>query len=100
MPKTNISNLTKQDISKEIHVKQGLSFSYTNEIVEDIISILKELIKSKKTNIKNFGSFRIIRKKERLGRSPITKKNFIISARKSLSFIVSKKLSKEINKNR
>ena len=47
MSKINLTNLTKQDISKEVHKKLGLSISYTNEIVEDIILILKDLMQLK-----------------------------------------------------
>ena len=98
MSKINLTNLTKQDISKEIHKKLGLSISYTSEIVEDIILILKDLIKLNKINIKNFGTFKILFKKERLGRSPKTKESYVISERKSLSFVASKKLIKDINR--
>ena len=73
--KINLTNLTKQRyISKEIHKKLGLSISYTSEIVKDITLILKDLIKLNKINIKNFGTFKILFKKERLGRSPKTKR--------------------------
>ena len=92
MSKINLTNLTKQDISKEIHKKLGLSISYTSEIVEDIILILKDLIKLNKINIKNFGTFKILFKKERLGRSPKTKESYVISARKSFCSLHQKNL--------
>ena len=41
-----------------------------------------EIINKDKLNLKNFGSFKILKKKERLGRNPKTKEEFIISARK------------------
>ena len=47
----------------------------------------------------NIGSFKVIQKKERTGRNPKNSKNYTISARKSLSFIASKKLTKLLNKN-
>ena len=97
MFKTKIPNLTKSDISKKINSKIGLSTIYINEITEDFILILKNLIKNNGTNIKNFGTFKTIYKKERLGRNPRTKKKYTITSRKSLSFIASKKINKKIN---
>ena len=48
------------------------------------------LIKKKETNIKNFATFKIINKADRIGRNPKNKKIYKIKARKSLSFITSK----------
>ena len=39
------SHLTKKDISKKINSKIGLSALYVNKITDDLISILKDLIK-------------------------------------------------------
>ena len=88
--------LTKQDISKKINLKTGLSNSYTKQITDDFISILKYLIKSREISIKNFASFKIINKKSRTGRNPKNKKIYNIDSRKSLSFKPSKKLSAKI----
>tara|TARA_X000001036_G_scaffold51290_1_gene40851 strand:- start:993 stop:1292 length:300 start_codon:yes stop_codon:yes gene_type:complete len=98
MVKSKKSQLTKKDISKKINSKIGLSITYTNKITHNLILILKELIKKKEMNIKNFGSFRIIEKKERLGRNPKNKEIYLIKARRSLSFIPSKKIIKSVNK--
>ena len=90
-------NFTKKDISKKIELKIGLSNLYINEIIDDFINILKNLAKENQLNVKNFGVFRIINKNERLGRSPKNKKIYKIKARKSLSFIASKKLNRKMN---
>ena len=90
------NNLTKKDISKKINLKSGLSNMYTNQITDDFIYILKNLIRNKEINIKNFGTFKIINKKERTGRNPKNKKIYKIKARKSLSFIISKNLNDKI----
>jgi len=90
-------NFTKKDISKKIELKIGLSNLYINEIIDDFINILKNLAKENQLNVKNFGVFRIINKNERLGRNPKNKKIYKIKARKSLSFIASKKLNRKMN---
>ena len=90
------TNLTKKDISKKINLKTGLSISYASRITDDFIDILKNLIKNKETNIKNFATFKTINKNDRIGRNPKNKRIYKINARKSLSFIISKKLNNKI----
>ena len=90
MLKTNITSLTKKQITKQIYNKTGLSKQYSEEIVEDLLYILKTLIKIEKFSVKNFGFFKILNKKERIGRNPKTKEKIMISSRKSLSFVASK----------
>ena len=60
MIKTKIPHFTKNDISKKIRSNLGTSFSYPNNISEDIINILKKLVKKKDFKIKNFGWFKTI----------------------------------------
>tara|TARA_A100001011_G_scaffold382390_1_gene452097 strand:+ start:833 stop:1132 length:300 start_codon:yes stop_codon:yes gene_type:complete len=97
MTKLKSINFTKKDISKKINIKTGLSNQLIYEIMDDFISLLRISIKDKQLNIKNFGTFKAIMKKERFGRNPKNKKIYKISSRKSLSFITSKKLNKKIS---
>ena len=90
-------NFTKKEISKEINSKLGLPVSLCDNVVDSMIKILIENIKLKDLNIKNFGTFKILNKKERIGRNPKTKVSFKISARKSLSFSTANKLNNFIN---
>ena len=89
-------SLTKKDISKKINLNTGLSNLFANQITDDFINILKDLIKNKEINIKNFGTFRTINKKERTGRNPKNKRIYKIKARRFLSFIISKNLKDKI----
>ena len=77
-------NLGKKEIIENIHSSIGFSSKniqkITDEIIEIIIEILK--LKKKKINIKNFGSFNIVLKKERDGRNPKTKEKFKIKFKK------------------
>ncbi len=90
-------NFTKKEISREINSKLGLPISFCNEVVDTLIEILIDNIKSKELNVKNFGTFKVLYKKVRIGRNPKTKEIFKISARKSLSFSTSNKLNRFIN---
>jgi nucleoid DNA-binding protein len=96
MLKIKKNNFTKKELSKKINLKTGLPISYSNEITDNFIRILKNLIKNKGLHIKNFATFKILNKNERIGRNPKNNKKYQISARKSLSFIASKKLSDQI----
>ena len=97
MLKAEKKNFTKNDISKNISSEIGISKNYSKEIVDDLITVLKKIIKLKETNIKNFATFKITNKNQRLGRNPKTSEEFIISKRKSVKFIVSKKFKDKIN---
>ena len=90
--KTN--KIKKIDIAKKINEETGFSLNFSKKITDDLIKILIENIKSGYFNIKNIGNFRILKKNRRVGRNPKTKKEYIIEARKVISFIVSKNVSK------
>ena len=63
-------NYTKKNISINLSNKLGLSNSYSLLITDSLIQILKELMRARTVNIKNFGTFKTIYKNERLGRNP------------------------------
>ena len=96
MPKIKPSNLTKKEIIKELSSKSGIPKSYISRIVEDIIKVFSELIVIKKISIKNFGTFELKFKNERIGRNPKTNELFKISSRKSLLFHASKNIKDKI----
>ena len=90
-------NLTKIDIAKELSKKTGYSLELSKILINNLLIVLISSIKKNKLNLKNIGTFRLINKLERMGRNPITKENFVITSRKSISFISSKKLLSVVN---
>jgi len=92
-----ISSFKKTDLSKNISERIGISVSLSKKLTEDLLEILSNKIKDNRLNLKNVGSFRIINKKDRIGRNPKTKEEFIIRSRKSISFTASKNLIANIN---
>ena len=91
-------SLGKKQIVQNIKSIVGFSSKNIDKITVDIIdSIIENLIIKKKINIKNFGSFYIIYKKERGGRNQKTKEEFIINSRNTIKFKVSNYLKKKIN---
>ena len=93
----NKKNLTKLQISQQISLKKGYSLSFSKKILEDLISIIIQNIKRDNLIVKNIGSFKLLYKKERIGRNPKTKEEFLIKSRKSISFIPSKKILNSLN---
>ena len=87
----------KIDIIKNLNEKTGLSLNLSKKLINDLIDIIIFNIKKGDLNLKNIGSFKIIHKRERVGRNPKTKEEFIITQRNSISFSLSKKISDHIN---
>ena len=91
------NNIKKIDIIKDLSTKTGFSENYSKKLINELISIFSSQIKNGKLNLKGLGVFKIINKKERIGRNPKTKEQFIISARKSISFTPSQKIIQKLN---
>ena len=93
-------NLTKKDIINSIYMQLGFSKKISENLLEDLLSIiLDELLKNKKVKIPKFGIFILRYKKSRIGRNPRTNENKIISERNVILFKPSKELKKYINSN-
>ena len=66
-------NYTKIQLSKLLNEKKGFSITLSNKIIDDLLEAIIENIKRNNFNLKNFGSFKILNKKARIGRNPKTK---------------------------
>ncbi len=91
-------NLKKIDLVKNLSFKTGFSKNLSKKIIDDLINVLINNIKSGKLNLKNIGIIKILNKKQRIGRNPKTKEEFKISARKVVSFSPSKSINLILNK--
>ena len=96
----NKRNFTRNDFIKNLSNQTGFSLNLSKKLINDLIYILLNSIKSGNLNIKNIGSFKLLKKKERLGRNPKTKEEYLIKSRKSVSFTASKKILNIVNKNK
>ena len=88
----------KIDLIKVLSLKTGYSQNYSKKIVDNLINIFIQNIKSGNLNLKNIGSFKLLNKKERIGRNPKTGIEARISPRRVLSFHPSISLRKRVNK--
>tara|TARA_B110000971_G_scaffold205159_1_gene227332 strand:- start:313 stop:630 length:318 start_codon:yes stop_codon:yes gene_type:complete len=93
-------NIKKKDIIHNVFNKVGIPSFYASKILNDLIDILiLDLHLYKVLKIKNFGTFKLMSKKERKGRNPKNKLNYVISERKVVTFKSSDKLKNKININ-
>ena len=91
-------SLKKKDLVNNLSLKTGFSLNYSKKVIDDLIEILIQNIKSGQLILKNFGSFKVIYKNERIGRNPKNKETYIIRSRKTVNFKTSEFLKKKINK--
>ncbi len=93
-----MNNATRDDIAEYIYEEFALTKRDCTERVNDIIEkIIQGLIDSDFVKIHNFGTFKLKRKRSRIGRNPKTKENIMIEERYIVSFKPSKKLINSIN---
>ena len=91
-------NFNKKAITNKIYQKLGFSKNYSSKIVDSFFeNFVFELIKKEKIKISSFGTFKVLNKKERIGRNPKTKIESKISARRVVSFKPSLELKFKIN---
>tara|TARA_X000000368_G_scaffold308991_1_gene246946 strand:+ start:267 stop:572 length:306 start_codon:yes stop_codon:yes gene_type:complete len=96
----NKNNFTREDFAESLHTDFGLTKKDCIVFVNDIIDIIIDgLNTSGYVKIHNFGSFKIIRKKSRIGRNPKTKEDVLISERNVIKFKPSKMILEHINKH-
>ena len=94
------NTLTKKEIINSLYMQIGFSKKISENLLEDIISIIvQNLKKHKKLKISNFGTFSIRSKKSRIGRNPKTKEKKLISERNIVLFKPSKDFKNYINNN-
>ena len=91
-------NITKKNLINKIYQNLGFSRNFSSIILDDFFeSLVTELIKSNTVKISSFGTFKILNKKERMGRNPKNKIEFKISARKVIVFRPSISFKNKLN---
>ena len=60
------NNFKKIDLIKILSNKTGFSAKFSSKLIEDILQIINSNITSGKLIIKNVGTFKLLKKKERI----------------------------------
>ena len=93
-------NISRDDIAESMHNEFGFPRKECLDIVSEIIEIIIDGLENNSfVKIHNFGTFKLKKKKSRIGRNPKTKEEHIISDRVVVSFKASKKILEFINKD-
>ena len=94
----NKKNLTRKNLSNKIYKILGFSKNFSSTIVDNLFeTLVVALLKSDKVKISSFGTFKVMNKKERLGRNPKTKNEVMITSRKVVKFKPSLIFKEKIN---
>ena len=92
-------NLTRKDLSNKIYKNLGFSKNISSTIIDDFFeNMIRQLIKENIVKISSFGTFKIINKRERVGRNPKTKVETKIVSRKVATFKPSVLIKEKLNR--
>ena len=91
-------NFNRKNLSNKIYQNLGFSKNFSSTIVDNFFEIMAtELMRSNKVKISSFGTFKVMSKKERIGRNPKTKIEAKITSRKVVKFKPSLVIKKKLN---
>ena len=91
-------NYKRKSLANEIYKKMGFSKNFSSNFIDTFFEdIITEIIRNNKIKITSFGTFKILNKKQRIGRNPKTKERAIISSRKVLKFTASSLFKRRLN---
>ena len=93
--------MQKNDIIKNVASEIGVSFTQCERIIDSFIDEVKKCLQNgNKLTLKNFATFEVRDKKERLGRNPATNKVELFPATKSLKCKFSESFKESISGKR
>lgn len=91
--------LTRADLSNAVYREIGLSLSESTQLVDAVLEeVAVALEQGNSVKLSSFGTFKLRRKKERVGRNPKTGVEVPITPRTVLSFNASNILKNAVNK--
>ena len=86
------NKITRNEIAKQISKEFGIPYTLAYKKIEKIISLMSNSLKDN-LSIPSLGTFSLKQKKSRIGRNPKSKKEYVISSRKVISFKKSKNVT-------
>lgn len=94
------TTLTRADLSNAVYREIGLSLSESTQLVDAVLEeVSAALGEGNSVKLSSFGTFKLRRKKERIGRNPKTGVEVPITPRTVLSFNASNILKASVNPN-
>lgn len=90
--------VTRAYLAEALYKRFGYSRAESADLVDAVIEeLIVGLENEDEVKISSFGTFKVKRKRERIGRNPKTKQEVPVTARNVVSFYVSNILKKRIN---
>jgi integration host factor subunit alpha len=94
----NGKTITRLDLTEAVYREIGFSHAECADLVDSVLDELsKALERGESVKLSSFGSFKVRKKKERIGRNPKTKVEVPITARRVVTFHASNIMTKKIN---
>ena len=90
-------SLGKKDIVKNISSKAQIPLEPSSKLLDKFIDLICTESKTNKVKISKFGTFYFHQSPKRIGRNPITKKEYLINKRSKLSLKASHNIRNLIN---
>lgn len=88
---SNQRTLGRIELSEQVSIRLSLPEKEVRKILDEILhEICNALTRGEDVKITDFGSFKLLQKKQRIARNPKTKEPAIVSARNVVSFKPSK----------
>ena len=93
-------NISRDEIAEAMQNDFGFNRKLCLDLVNDIFDLIIEGLKVDQiVKIHNLGTFKLVKKNNRIGRNPKTKEEYNISSRNVVTFKASKVLLRYINDN-
>ena len=92
-----MATITRADLAANIQKTAGLTGAESYNIVDMFFSEISDsLVRGEEVKISGLGTFKILDKKQRMGRNPRTGEPAVISARRVVSFRPSMEFRKKV----
>jgi DNA-binding protein HU-beta len=90
--------MNKADLVNSLAEKTGLTKTKTNEVIDSLVSIITETLKSgDKVTLVGFGTFTTTQREARKGRNPKTGETLEIPSKRVAKFRAGSELTKSVN---
>jgi len=91
-------SVTKKDLSALLKKELKLSVEVSDSLVDKFFEVIKSTLRSQSSiKLSGFGTFEIIKTKERMGRNPKTMEDFLIPTRNKVRFSLTSKAKYFLN---
>lgn len=91
--------MNKKELIEAVANKSGFSIIETGKLLKSVLDVINDTLKNEEPVVLlGFGSFRLWKQNERMGRNPKTGKDVLIPKRQSVKFKPGKFLLEDLNK--